>query len=183
MLEAALCWHREFRGNLEEHGFAFNNHDPCDANKTVKGKQQTVRFHVDDLMSSHVDKKVNDKFLKWLNRKYGTHAEVTSTRDEEHEHLGMKFIFRDSKFTVNITGKVKEIIEEFPIKFKDDKSGKVTMPAGADMFDVVDSNYLDTEKRELFHRVVAQNLFISKRGRQDIQPIIAVLCARVQKPT
>ena len=39
----------------------------------------TVRFHVDDLMSSHVNKKVNNKFLKWLNRKCGTHAEVTST--------------------------------------------------------------------------------------------------------
>ena len=30
---------------------------------------------------------------------------------------------------------------------------------------------------------MAQNLFISKQGRQDIQPIIVVLCTRVQKPT
>ena len=161
----------------------FNNYDPCVANKTVKGKQQTVRFHVDDLMSSHVDKKVNDEFLKWLNRKYGAHAKVTLTRGEEQEHLGMKFIFRDSKFTVDITGKMKEILEEFPIKFKDDECSKMRTPEGTDMFHVVDSKYLDTEKRELFHQVLVQNLFISKRGRQDIQSIIAVLCTRVQKPT
>lgn len=182
MLEASLCWHGQFRSDSEGYGFVFNNCDPCAANKVVKGKQQTVQFHVDDLMLSHVDKKVNDKFLKWLNCKYGTHAEVTSTRGEEHKYSGMKFIFRDNEFTINITGKVKEILEEFPIEFKDNESQKVTSPASPDMFEVVNSEYLDTEKRELFHCVVAQNLFMSKRGKQDTQPTIAVLCAQVQKP-
>ena len=56
-------------------------------------------------------------------------------------------------------------------------------PASADMFDMVDSKYLDMKKRELFHCVVAQNSFISERGRQDIQLIVAVLCTQSQKPT
>ena len=60
MLEGALCWCRQFRRNSEEHGFVFNNFDPCVANKVVKGKEQTVQFHIDDLMLSYVDKKVND---------------------------------------------------------------------------------------------------------------------------
>ena len=42
MLEAALCWYRQFRSDLEEYDFVFNNYDPCVANKVVKGKQQTV---------------------------------------------------------------------------------------------------------------------------------------------
>lgn len=126
--EAALLWHRQFRNNLEVHGFAFNNHDPCVENKTVKGKQQTMRFHVDDLMLSHVDKAVNSEFLMWLNCEYGEHAEVTSTRGDEHNHLG-GITFRDGEFTLDITGKVRDVLEEFPTKFKDDDLDKTKMPA------------------------------------------------------
>lgn len=92
-------------------------------------------------------------------------------------------MFRDGKFTIDVTGKVKEISDEFPIKFEDDKSKKVTTPASADMFDMVDSEHLDTKKRELFHCSMEQNLFVSKRDRQYMQPIIAVLYAQVQKLT
>ena len=113
----------------------------------VNGKQQTVRFHVDDLMSSHEDKKVNDEFLKWLNMKYGEHAPVTATQGEEHKYLGMKFIFKDGKFTVDITGKVKEILDEFPIKFKDEETKKTKTPAAHNMFDQGTDKYLETEKR------------------------------------
>ena len=83
----------------------FNDYDLCVANKVVNGKQQTVQFHVDDLMLNHADRKVNDKFLKWLNCEYGMHAEVTSTRGEEHKYLGMKFIFRESTFLLTSLGK------------------------------------------------------------------------------
>jgi hypothetical protein len=55
MLVAALLWHRQFREDLESVGFKFNVYDPCVANRKVRKKQQTVKFHVDDLMSEHVD--------------------------------------------------------------------------------------------------------------------------------
>ena len=58
----------------------FNPHGACVANKTVNKKQQTIRFHVDDVMSSHVDAKVNDDFKKWLNEMCGKHGEVKSTQ-------------------------------------------------------------------------------------------------------
>ena len=67
----------------------------CVANKTVNGKQHTIRFHVDDLKSSHIDKNVNTKFLKWLNKMYGTHGEVKATRGNIHDYLGMKFDFQN----------------------------------------------------------------------------------------
>ena len=47
---------------LEEKGYEFNPYDQCVANKMIQGKQHTVRFHVDDLMDSHVNPKVNDDF-------------------------------------------------------------------------------------------------------------------------
>ena len=65
MLEAALLWYNMFRADLEAEGFVFNPYDPCVANKLVRGKQLTIRFHVDDLMSSHIDSAVNNKFLKF----------------------------------------------------------------------------------------------------------------------
>ena len=40
----------------------------------------TVRFHVDDCMSSHVEKKANDELLEWLNHMYGRHGEVKAVR-------------------------------------------------------------------------------------------------------
>ena len=66
-----------------------------------------MQFHVDNIMSSHINEKVNYQFLEWLNMKYGEHAEVTATRGNEHKHLGMKYVFQDRKFMVDITGKVK----------------------------------------------------------------------------
>lgn len=87
----------------------------------------------------------------------------------------MIFIFKDGKFKVDITDKVKEIPEDFPIKFKDDNNKRIMTPAGHIMFEESMSKYLDSKKRELFHRVVVQNSFISKCSRQDIQPIIAGL--------
>src|SRR5210317_611947 len=93
MLQAALLWYKKFRNDLEDNGFIFNRYDPCMANKVVNGKQLMVIFHVDDCMSSHVDKKVNDDFLKWLNENYGEHGEVQATCGKEHEYLGMKLIF------------------------------------------------------------------------------------------
>ena len=52
-------------------GVEFNGCEPCVCNRVIHGKQHTVRFHVDDLMSSHVDPKVNDDFEKWLNKMHG----------------------------------------------------------------------------------------------------------------
>ena len=57
MLVAASLWHKKFKADLEEIGFVFNPYDACVANRDISGKQQTIRFHVDDLWSSHADVK------------------------------------------------------------------------------------------------------------------------------
>ena len=63
-LVAALLWYKKFRSDLEKIGFKFNPYDPCVANKIVRKKQQAIRFHVDDIMSSYKDKIVNDQFYR-----------------------------------------------------------------------------------------------------------------------
>ena len=66
MLQSALLWYKKFRKDLEGHGFKFNPYDPCVANKRIAGSQQTIRFHVDDLLSSHRKRKVNHGFHKMV---------------------------------------------------------------------------------------------------------------------
>ena len=72
MLESALVWYKKFRKDLESIRFVFNPYDACIANQMVNGKQQTIKFHVDDLLSSHQQREVNDEFLKWLNKNMDT---------------------------------------------------------------------------------------------------------------
>ena len=40
---------------------------------------------MDDLKSSHVDKKVNDEFSKWLEEKYGEHGKVVIHRGDKYD--------------------------------------------------------------------------------------------------
>ena len=119
MLVAALLWYKQFRGDLEKIGFKFNPYDPCVANRTVNGKQHTVRFHVDDLMSSHVDKKVNDDFENWLNKTYGGYGKIKSVRGKLHDYLGMNFDFsKDGKVLIDMIEYIANMIDECSVKIK-----------------------------------------------------------------
>ena len=42
-------------------------------NRTKNGSQHLIQFHVDDMMLSHINSKVND-FDEWLQAKYGEHG-------------------------------------------------------------------------------------------------------------
>ena len=60
MLVAAMLWYKRFKRDLEKEGFEFNPYDPCVATRIMEGEQHTIRFHVDNLMSSHCNPRVND---------------------------------------------------------------------------------------------------------------------------
>ena len=182
MLQSSLLWYRKFRKELEEEGFVFNNYDPCVANRTKRGKQHTIRFHVDDVMSSHVDKRVNDDFEKWLQKKYGGFKPVVAVRGPKHDYLGMLFDFSEKgKVRIGMQKYVQEMIEEFPTKIKSTDLSQT--PANEQLFDIGNGKRLTKEKSEDFHTAVAKGLFLSKRARPDVQPTIAFLCTRVQEPT
>lgn len=79
-----MLWYKKFSGDLDAHGFVFNPYNPCITNEMVSGKQQTIRFHVDDLLSFHVDPKVNDEFYKWMNDNYSSLKAITCTRNQAY---------------------------------------------------------------------------------------------------
>ena len=89
--------HQKFRNDLESIGFKFNAYDSCVANRIISEKQHTVRFHVAGILSSHVDRSVNDEFLKWLNDKYGGLKKVSATRGRKYKYLDMTIIDFSSK--------------------------------------------------------------------------------------
>ncbi len=75
-----------------------NPYDPCVWNKTIKKKQITVCFHVDDCKVSHKLARVVDKAIKWLRQDYesifkdGSGAMVVNP-GLVHRYLGMTIDF------------------------------------------------------------------------------------------
>ena len=157
-----------------------NPYDPCVANKMVDGKQHTVCWHVDDLKASHVNAKVNDDFLVWLNKKYGTLAKVTATRGRIHDYLAMILDFtNDGKVIVDMTRYIGKMVEEFPDKLKDG----VKLPWTERLFKVDEkSPELSAEKARTMYTYVMKAMFLCKRARQDVQPAVAFLATRVRSP-
>ena len=183
MLEASLLWYKKLRGDMEEQRFVFNPYDPCIANRTVDGKQHTIRFHVDDLLSSHVNPKVNDMFYKWMNEKYGALKAVTCTRGKVHTYLGMTLDFSRKgkvKMKIRMDDYVDRMLAELPVKFQE--GDKQETPAATNLLEVGKGAKLDPKRHEIFHSFVAKNLFLSKRARLDIAPTVAILASRVQAP-
>ncbi|CAJ1947507.1 unnamed protein product [Cylindrotheca closterium] len=172
----------QFRSDLEAKGFVFNPYDPCVANKVVNEKQQTIRFHVDDLMSSHMDPKVNDDFAKWLNMRYGLIQACTIVRGKIHRYLGMTLDFLvKGKLKIRMDDYVKNMLEDFPIKFN--KDSKQETPAGNNLLEASKGKLLSAEYRHIFHTTVARELYVSKRACLDIHPTITILASRVPEPT
>ena len=179
MLQAALLWYNKFRQELEKEGFEFNPYDPCVGNRTKNGSQHMIRFHVDDVMSSHINPKVNDNFDKWLQAKYGEHGKVKAHRGKVHDYLGMIFEYEDKgKVKVDMSSYVKNMLEDFPVKLK--KSQTAATPAGEGLYNLGQGRKLNKEDAKAFHTMVAKGLFVCKRARPDIQPTIALLCTRTK---
>ena len=55
MLVALLLLYHKLNKYMKMVGFMFNYYYPCVANMMVNEKQYTVRFHVDNILSSHVN--------------------------------------------------------------------------------------------------------------------------------
>ena len=95
MLVSALFFYKKFCGDLENILFEFNPYYPCVANSIKVGNQHTVRFHVYNVMYSHVNLEVNNNFKEWINPNYGKHGEVNANIGKLYEYLGMTFYFTE----------------------------------------------------------------------------------------
>ncbi|KAG7350725.1 reverse transcriptase RNA-dependent DNA polymerase [Nitzschia inconspicua] len=159
MLQSSLLYYNKFRKDIESIGFEVNPFDPCVANRIVNGKQHTVVWHVDDLKSSHVDPKVNDEFLKWLEEKYASDnvGKVKSVRGKRHDYLAMWLDFsEEGVLQIDMRPYVHSMIEDFSGTI-----GKSKQPWNEKLFRIdKKSNKLDEERAKEFHTFVMKGMFL-----------------------
>jgi hypothetical protein len=155
MMKSVLLFYRKPVLKLKEMGFEINPYDPCIANKMVNGMQMTFRWHVDDLMMSHVSR---DKIMKIVQEIKNIDGEnLTENIGKVHDYLGMTFDFSFTKeVKVNMWDYLRKVIKEFP----EGITGVCATPAGDYLFKVHDDGKkLNEEQAEVFHHTVYQLLF------------------------
>jgi hypothetical protein len=179
-LKAALLFWTKLSSILMSWGFEVNPYDTCVANKTIDGHQCTILWHVDDLKISHIDATVVTNVIDMLSNEFGKEAPLTINRGTMHDYLGLTLDFSEKGIaTIDMKRYIHNILDEMPA----DMAGVSATPAANHLFEVnPEANKLDDAKKEFFHHVVAQLLFLCKRARPDIQTAIAFLCTRVQHP-
>ena len=119
-----------------------------------------------------------DEVIVSLKAEYGQVGEMTVRRGKVHDYLVMKLDFSSQgKFVIDMEQYLNNILKDLP----DDMNGLATTPAADHLFKVRDNApKLNKENAELFHKVVAQLLFVAQRGRPDLRTAISFLTKRVQ---
>ena len=70
MLISSLLFYQKLRKDMEAIGFKLNPYNPCVAKKSIRNKQITITWHVDDLKVSHSDKYIVDAFIQCTKETY-----------------------------------------------------------------------------------------------------------------
>ncbi len=113
MTKRALLFYRKVVLELQEMGFEIKSYNPCVANKMVNGTQMTIRWHVDDLMISHLSQDEIMKVVRGIKDIYGEN--LTETVRTVHDYLGMTFDFSFTKeVRINMWVYLRKVIKEFP---------------------------------------------------------------------
>jgi hypothetical protein len=76
-------------------GFEINPYDPCVANKMMNGSQMTIKWHVDDLMISHLKQEEIMKVVQQIKDIYGEN--LKKNVGTVHDYLGMTFDYSFGK--------------------------------------------------------------------------------------
>jgi hypothetical protein len=177
-VRSALLWYELFAGTLKEMGFELNPYNPCVANKMIEGSQCTIAWYVDDNKISHVKARVVTDIINKIEEKFG---KMTVTRGKRHVFLGMDIVFKGDG---NLSIGMKEYVREAIAAFGNDVTKAAATPARNNIFDVDESAILlEKDKADIYHRVVAKLLYVSHRGRPDIQLAVAFMCTRVSCST
>ena len=146
----------------------------------VNSEQLTICWHMDDLKSSHIDLKVNDKFLQWIKDMFGQLREVKTTQGPLHDYLGITLDYSvPGQVSIDMSHYVEKMVKEFPQETL--KGASVASLWNENLFKVQhDSALLEKEQAKLFHTMTMQELFHCKCGCPDIAPAIAYLTTEVQ---
>ena len=179
-LRAARLFWEKLSSVLKSWGFEINPYDSCVANKTVKGKQLTVTWHIDDLKISHVDQAVVDQFVDDLKAEFGQLGEISVSEGKRHDYLGMFLDYNeDGVVQVDMRAYLSTILDDLPKEFK----GKARSPAAKHLYHTDENTRkLDPEKADRYHSITMQLAYLAQRGRPDIRMAVNFLSTRVADP-
>ncbi len=71
MMKSVLFFYKKLVGELQKMRFEINPNDPCVANKMGNGSQMTIRWHVDNLMISHLKQEEIMQVVQQIKDIYG----------------------------------------------------------------------------------------------------------------
>ena len=109
-----LFYHKLTKGLLS-YNFELNPYDPCVVNKMVNSEELTICWHMDDLMSSHIDLKVNDKFLQRIKDMFGQLREVKTTQGPLHDYVGITLDYSvPGQVSIDMSHYMEKMVKEFP---------------------------------------------------------------------
>ena len=106
---------------------------------------------------------------------------LTIRRGKVNEYLGMT-IDLTTKGCVKIT--MHDFIKKLLMKVPQEMRGKRATAAPEYLFKTTDEDptLLNDEQKSTFHTITATLLYLSQRGRPDLQLATAFLCTRVKAP-
>ena len=85
----------------------------------IHGEQHTIAWHVNIVKSSHIDKKVNDKFLHCLKAIYTSDGigELKASRGPRYDYLAMILDYSTpGQSKIDMRKYVHQMLQEFPVK-------------------------------------------------------------------
>jgi hypothetical protein len=146
--------------------------DHCVFNKMVDGVQLTVGVYVDDLLTTCANLAALDQFLDDLRK---TYKEITVHEGEVLSYVGMTLDYSTPGYVyISMVGYTQDILQLYDVK------GFAATPACAHLFDHDEASPALPEKlRQLFHSATAKLLYLTKRTRPELLPLISVLSSRV----
>ncbi len=136
----------------------------------------TIRWHVDDLMKSHLIQEHSMQVVQQKKDIYGENLKENVVT--VHNYLGMTFDYLFTKeVQINKWNYIQNVTKEFPEKI----TGVCATPASNYLFKVrEDGRKLNEEQAEAFHHTVYQLLFAANRARRDIQTALLFLTTHVK---
>ena len=143
-------------------GFEINPCDPCVTNKMVNGSQMMIRWHVDDLILSHLKQEKIMQVVQQIKDIYGKN--LKENIGTVHDYLGMTFDYSfDKEVQINMWDYIKKEIREFP----EEITGVCATPASDYLFKIREDGTKLNEKLQR-HSITLCTSFYLLQAEQDV---------------
>jgi hypothetical protein len=173
--ESAKLWYDHISALITKLGFIVNPLEPCIFNKMYGDIQCTICLYVDDLLITCVDEKIIDELIKELQSSF---PGLQANKSIVQSYLGMNLDFgKPGEVSISMKGYTEDLLRQYDVRTS------VKTPALPNLFEIVESPLLPSDRRELFHTIVAKLLYLALRTRPDILTAVAFLTTRVHAPT